>query len=176
MTGKYPLNGDSTERRADAITESAEIGETYTRISESVLVMAGRNGAVIANDGWSEPARTEIEEEEPEREPVALEEQEGIDDPVRMYLREIGKVYLLSAFDEKRLARQMEEAKHLEALERRWLEEQNRLPTGQEVLLSLVEQYHQSQKCVKFICKDIGVKAGLVSDVIQNPAWRGTKR
>ena len=41
---------------------------------------------------------------------VPLEEQEGIDDPVRMYLREIGKVYLLSGADEKRLARQMERA------------------------------------------------------------------
>ncbi len=178
MSSKYrddassALNGDTTEPRTDAITETAQMGEVYGRISESVLVMAGRNGSAPA-DTWSDPAPAEIEEEV-EKEAVPLEEQEGIDDPVRMYLREIGKVYLLSAADEKRLARQMEEAKHIEALERRWLEEQNRLPTGQEVLLSLVEQYHQSQKCVKFICKDIGVKGSMVSDVIQHAAWRAT--
>jgi RNA polymerase primary sigma factor len=91
-----------------------------------------------------------------------------------MYLREIGKVYLLSGADEKHLARQMEESKHLEALERRWLEDWNRLPTGQELLLSLIDQYHQSQKCVKFICKDVGIKCNLVSDVIDNEVWRDT--
>jgi RNA polymerase primary sigma factor len=72
---------------------------------------------VVGPDG--EPQLTE-EDEEPERElesAVPLEDQEGIDDPVRMYLREIGKVFLLTADDEKRLARQMEEGKHLERLE-----------------------------------------------------------
>jgi RNA polymerase primary sigma factor len=71
---------------------------------------------VVGPDG--EPQLTE-EDEEPEKElesAVPLEDQEGIDDPVRMYLREIGKVFLLTADDEKRLARQMEEGKHLERL------------------------------------------------------------
>jgi RNA polymerase primary sigma factor len=71
----------------------------------------------VGPDG--EPRLTE-EDEEPERElesAVPLEDQEGIDDPVRMYLREIGKVFLLTADDEKRLARQMEEGKHLERLQ-----------------------------------------------------------
>ena len=43
-------------------------------------------------------------------EQVALTAQEAIDDPVRMYLREIGKVRLLTAKDERVLARKMEEA------------------------------------------------------------------
>jgi RNA polymerase primary sigma factor len=72
---------------------------------------------VVGPDG--EPQLTE-EDEEPEKDlesAVPLEDQEGIDDPVRMYLREIGKVFLLTADDEKRLARQMEEGKHLERLQ-----------------------------------------------------------
>jgi len=46
-------------------------------------------------------------EAEPEPEPE-LEIPDMIDDPVRMYLREIGRVHLLTAKDERRLARSME--------------------------------------------------------------------
>ena len=45
-----------------------------------------------------------------------------------MYLREIGKVFLLSAADEKHLARQMEEGQHIEAIEHTWREEHGTEP------------------------------------------------
>jgi RNA polymerase primary sigma factor len=49
-------------------------------------------------------------DEEDEAEPVELEPLEGvsIDDPVRMYLKEIGKVSLLNSADEIKLAKRME--------------------------------------------------------------------
>ncbi|CAI8035826.1 RNA polymerase sigma factor SigA [Geodia barretti] len=47
-------------------------------------------------------------EAEPEME-ADLGSQDMIDDPVRMYLREIGRVHLLTAKDERSLARRMEE-------------------------------------------------------------------
>jgi RNA polymerase primary sigma factor len=49
-------------------------------------------------------------EDEDEAEPVELEPLEGvsIDDPVRMYLKEIGKVPLLNSADEIKLAKRME--------------------------------------------------------------------
>ncbi|HKL80717.1 MAG TPA: RNA polymerase sigma factor RpoD [Mobilitalea sp.] len=52
-----------------------------------------------------------IEEEEEDLEPIDLTVPEGIniEDPVRMYLKEIGKVPLLSADEEIELARKMEE-------------------------------------------------------------------
>ena len=78
------------------------------------------NEPTLAED--DEEGGTEVAEEEEEEASIALltEESEGIDDPVRMYLREIGKVYLLTADDEKHLARQMEEGLHLEAIEQEY--------------------------------------------------------
>ncbi len=57
-----------------------------------------------------DPKEAEKEKEEEAAEPVELEPLEGvsIDDPVRMYLKEIGKVPLLSSADEVKLAKRME--------------------------------------------------------------------
>ena len=56
----------------------------------------------IATEDEEDPALDSEEEEEEEDASLALlaEESEGIDDPVRMYLREFGMVYLLTADDE----------------------------------------------------------------------------
>src|SRR4030042_1262973 len=45
-----------------------------------------------------------------------MEEQEVADDPVRLYLHEIGKVQLLTAKDERILAQKIEAAKRIRAL------------------------------------------------------------
>jgi len=50
-------------------------------------------------------------------------EEEVIDDPVRMYLREIGRVHLLDAKGEKTLARRILEGRHVEKYEDEWLEQ-----------------------------------------------------
>ncbi|MEE9198973.1 MAG: sigma-70 factor domain-containing protein, partial [Dehalococcoidia bacterium] len=45
-------------------------------------------------------------------------DQDMVDDPVRMYLREIGRVRLLNAKDERILARKMEGGKYISSLEK----------------------------------------------------------
>src|SRR6185295_11748422 len=89
--------------------------DPFRRVAE-IIDTRGRG------DIWSEPdvKLADADEEREAATAVPLEDQEGIDDPVRMYLREIGKVFLLSAADEKRLARQMEEGQHIEAIEQTW--------------------------------------------------------
>jgi RNA polymerase primary sigma factor len=173
QTAATTLNGDGPAN-SDGVVDG-EIADVFTRIGDAVVVLSPSREGALAGDTWVEgPDRAEVEEEEVEKEVVPLEEQEGIDDPVRMYLREIGRVYLLSGADEKRLARHMEEAKHVEAIERNFFEEKHRIPNGQEILFTLLDQYHESLKPLKFICKDIGIKNGIVSDVIQNDTWRST--
>ena len=52
-----------------------------------------------------------------DREMALAREEEVIDDPVRMYLREIGRVHLLDAKGEKTLARRILEGRHVEKYE-----------------------------------------------------------
>ena len=165
------LNGDSPDPSDEAMAPA--VAEALTAIAGSLGAITGTRNGALAGSVWGDgPRHIEPDDDEPDKEALALEEQEGIDDPVRMYLREIGKVYLLSGADEKRLARQMEEAKHIEAIERAWMLRRGRLPTGQETLLTLIEQYHESHRAVRFMCKDIGVKASAISEVIGSAAWR----
>ncbi len=56
-------------------------------------------------------------------------DQEIVDDPVRMYLREIGRVRLLSAKDERILARKMEGGKHISTVKND-LEQQKGIPSS----------------------------------------------
>ena len=49
-------------------------------------------------------------------ETLALEEQDMADDPVRLYLHEIGKVHLLTGQDERGLAKKIEAAKRIKEI------------------------------------------------------------
>ncbi len=61
---------------------------------------------------------TDMENEQEVEAAVRVDEHEGLEDHVRMYLREIGTVPLLSWDGEKRLARKMEEGSFLERMRR----------------------------------------------------------
>lgn len=88
----------------------------------------------------------EEEEEEVEEVPLMAEETEGIDDPVRMYLREIGKVYLLTADDEKHLARQMEEGNHVEQIKEDYVQAYGHPPSAARIAVELLKQWHMITK------------------------------
>ncbi len=165
---------DDAAPRPDVLNEATDdrIADVFSRLADTVAVLDRSSNGVVIADPWAEE-KDEIEEEDLEKDAAALEEQ-GVDDPVRMYLREIGKVYLLSGADEKRLARSMEEAKHIEAIETRWEASHGRLPTGQEILLNLADEVHQAQKPLRLICREIGIKTCALSELIANETWRRT--
>lgn len=86
----------------------------------------------------------EIDTPSPESGPPSMIDFESMDDPVRMYLREIGRVTLLTAEDEKRLARHMEEAKFLETIEAGLRLDPRHPPTAIETTLCLFEMLRQA--------------------------------
>ena len=69
---------------------------------------------------------------------------EGFEDHVRMYLREIGTVPLLTWDDEKRLARAMEGGTYLQEL----LRVQSEQPRRPERARNLPEAYRRLQRCI----------------------------
>ena len=76
-------------------------------------------------DRWAEGPVDEIKEEseEPDWE-AEVESRQVLEDPLRIYLREIGRGALLTAREERELARQMEGEQHLLGLERELLGEE----------------------------------------------------
>ena len=75
---------------------------------------------------WTGQNAAEIEKPEhpdtPEAETAMEQLEEEVDDPVRMYLHEIGRVHLLTAQDEKVLARKIEAGRRVAEVKTSWLE------------------------------------------------------
>ena len=163
------MNGNSHELDG-AIPDTrtpVDDASVFASIEDSEVALAERYAALPRANGGRAGAD--------EREPVAeFDDQEGIDDPVRMYLREIGRVLLLSASDEKRLARQMEEGKFVESVEREFLEEFGRPPTAGETYLGLFRSLHSVREPLHRICSYLDLPPAPLAALIEHPAFRAT--
>jgi RNA polymerase primary sigma factor len=125
----------------------------------------------IELEEWGEP-RAEKLDEEADRGIAGLDLEEGIDDPVRMYLREIGKVHLLTAADEKRLARSMEESDYIQRIENAFLDETDRRARGVDVLAALFTRLHELSKSLRFIVRELRLQKLPLSDLIVAERFR----
>ncbi|MBM4446836.1 MAG: RNA polymerase sigma factor RpoD [Chloroflexi bacterium] len=82
-------------------------------------------------------------------------EHEAIDDPVRMYLHEIGKVSLLTADDEKALASKIEEAKYLENIEELYFQRHGEYPSTVDSIIYLLRHLLASQPLINILTKQL---------------------
>ena len=83
-------------------------------------------------------------------------ETELTDDPVRMYLREIGRVNLLTAEDERVLARSMELEKHLVIVEDRLKGDDERWPRASLTTREILTRLRSHHKAVDAIARYLG--------------------
>jgi RNA polymerase primary sigma factor len=107
-----------------------------------------------------EPTEADIWEEEPEIEELeetGLELEEMIDDPVRMYLREMGRVSLLSAREEKLLARRREEGKYIRRIEEEWLNKNGQLPSTTDTAIALLTRLGQASNFVTALQEELAL-------------------
>ena len=165
-------------RAARKSTNGDELDEMYTRLADSVAVLSSSGiatqepeapavpGPWPAPGAKDEPEETELDEE------IEIDGHEAVDDPVRMYLREIGKVLLLSGADEKRLARQMEEGKHIQEIEQRWVNERGEGPSGCEVLFALLQQLHDERRALSCVTKTLNVKKKRLTQLVASETFR----
>jgi DNA-directed RNA polymerase sigma subunit (sigma70/sigma32) len=111
---------------------------------------------------------TDVEQKEPneaelmEIEETAIIEKEPelslsdiTDDPVRMYLKEIGRVPLLSSDEEMRLATRMAAADYLSRLREQLQGRQGRTPAEQDVLHQVYVESTASWKTAQALSKDL---------------------
>jgi len=119
------------ENIADRETEDWIEGESF----------AGETG------GWNEPYPTVGLV--PEKTMLDLEDM--IDDPVRMYLREMGQVSLLTTADEKLLARKIDEGKHLKQIEVSWQNRYSSTPSTANIIMILLQELGQVLPCVDIL-------------------------
>ena len=160
------LEGDDMPEEAAEPSLSASV-DLADEEPGSVPRMAARSP--IEMEEWGE-APDKLEEVEPEVGDLELEE--GIDDPVRMYLREIGKVSLLTADDEKKLARAMEDSDYVHRLEGEHLEKFGRNARGVDVLAGLLRDLYEIRDAFKIATKSLGVEKLPLDELIVSDQFR----
>ena len=125
-------------------------------------------------------ASTEEEEEDDEKKSDTdngWEQEIGpfeiIDDPVRMYLREIGRVSLLKAADERILARRLEACKYVERLEAELASVDGRPPRAWMCMVELLKRVCDAEPLVDTLGRYLGVEGErTLPEVMTDPTLR----
>ncbi|MDE2822464.1 MAG: hypothetical protein OXK79_03045, partial [Chloroflexota bacterium] len=161
----FPVDGSTDKRSIDGDEENGMM-----------------NPAAASTDDSGEPSDADVEaeqREEAEAEAQAawqesIESSEMIDDPVRMYLREIGRVSLLKAADERHLARQMEASKHIERLEEELTSPEGRPPRAWQVVNQLLSRAVEGQELANALSKYGGLPGGMTfKEIVNDERFRG---
>ena len=104
---------------------------------------------------------------------IDIESFEGLKDPVRTYLREIGRVRLLSFGDEQLLARKLDGAKHLAALENELRGRVGWPPGPREITLALLRRLIDAGPLASTLSALLGLRGDLtLSQVTDHPGIR----
>ncbi len=86
---------------------------------------------------------------------VQPDEQEIADDPVRIYLHEIGRVSLLTAKDEQILSRRIAEGKRISKIKKAYLESYRRYPSATEIILTMLKELGQASAIIRPLLEQI---------------------
>ena len=98
---------------------------------------------------------------------------ETIDDPVRMYLREIGRVDLLKAAEERILARHFEEGRHISQLEQALASPEGRRPRAWMIVAHFLNYIATHHDVVGAVARYHGIPfSGRLSEVMVHPELR----
>jgi len=177
---EYPVRLRPKMRKKD-VADSGDLPALAP--DETEYVYGALAGGAMHVEEVKEPEAAELEEweepkpeVEPELEPEkALEpgEQEIIDDPVRMYLREIGKVSLLKAEHEKLLASKMELDRHVRNIERDWATKHGMPASADDIILTVLEHIGQLSPVIDALAHELGLPQGAsLRRRVSDPSFR----
>ena len=138
------------------LIQTSKSREDGYRMGEPEVILSGRNGASEDRNGVAYDDDDDQESEEPDIDSEwvkKLENVDIIDDPVRMYLREIGRVGLLKAADERKLAREMEEWKHIDKVEEELSSILSRRPRAWQTVHQFLVNLSASEDLLDAFCR-----------------------
>jgi RNA polymerase primary sigma factor len=102
-----------------------------------------------------------------------FEEQEVVDDPVHMYLHEIGRVQLLTAEQEKSLAKKMEHGKRVQDIQQQYLDKYGRISSASETIITMLRDINNSSDLIKRLLEQAGLPPdSKFKDIVSNQALR----
>ena len=152
---------------ADDVIEAIPEAELNAEKLSAVIAQLSENGISVRVDPVGREANEVVQAAK-----RIVDEVSGIDDPVRMYLREIGKVSLLTADDEKRLSRAIEEWIHVGEIVEDYREETGDDPSWSEVFVELLKQFHGDRNLYQLISRHLDLPRQSVSERIRDNAFR----
>ena len=103
----------------------------------------------------------------------SFESDEVLEDPIKIYLREIGAVDLLTKREERALAQRLEAADYARRLERDLTDAGGRSPTACQLVAGLLQRVCEAEPLIEALAAYVGLRAGqTLSDVMLDPALR----
>jgi len=88
-------------------------------------------------------------------------DQEVVDDPVRMYLHEIGRVSLLTATEAKDLARKMEEGRRIRQIRHDYRAQQETEPSATDIILAILHELAQASSVINLLGEHLELPPGI---------------
>ena len=156
---RFTLKPDADNlERLQSLLDIADAAEDQARAQGAQLLVAGDSRRMLEMRSIGRQA--------------VPEESEGIEDPVRMYLREIGRVNLLTAADERHLSRQMEEGNWIRDFEEEWRLRQGRMPSPLEITVFLLLQLEYLLPDITVVAEDLGKEQLPLFDLIYDADFR----
>jgi len=130
--------------------------EHYKEPEEFTSESDGKKGMSSAEELVEEPNAKDLELEAP-IEFSEGEEQDVADDPIRLYLHEIGKVSLLTALEERDLAKKVELAERLRQIKRGHPRENGEPPSAIEIVLTIRREIGRAASIVRLLREQLGL-------------------
>ena len=166
--------GTGAPSEANGAANGVQSGEVSNAYASAVAV-----AAVALDRASDEPNSEDIKATEEEaKEAITDAQQEDvegdvIDDPVRMYLREIGRVTLLTAADERRLALQRASYKHVEKAVNDLRAETGRTPRDSDVAKLLLRRLHDQRDLLEAITEFLVIEEEItLGELLHNEKLR----